>query len=51
MNVNDLRNALGYLRRVVVGQNEVDTLLRTVAALEHELLQRTARSTEKKEQA
>lgn len=50
MNVTDLRNALRFLRRVVVGPTDVDALLRTVAALEAELAQRTQHR-QKKEQA
>lgn len=40
MTVADLRNAVTYLRRLVVGQREVDQLVRTITALESEIRRR-----------
>jgi hypothetical protein len=40
MNVSDLANAVRFLRRVTVGQTEVDLLIKTVEALEAEIEKR-----------
>jgi hypothetical protein len=43
MTVNDLVNAIYFLRKVSVGQMDVDRLISTVEALEKELEKRSRR--------
>lgn len=40
MTINDLINAVKFLRRLSVGQMEVDALIKTVEALEAEIEKR-----------
>lgn len=40
MNTTDLTNAVRFLRRLTVGQTEVDLLIKTVEALEAEIEKR-----------
>lgn len=40
MTITDLANAVRFLRRLSVGQTEVDALIRTVEALEAEIERR-----------
>lgn len=40
MTINDLISAVNYLRRLTVGQMEVDHLVRTVESLEKEIEKR-----------
>jgi hypothetical protein len=40
MTINDLTNAVYFLRKISVGQMEVDRLLQTVEALEKEVERR-----------
>jgi hypothetical protein len=39
--INDLRNTIKFLQRLVVGQSEQDTFFKTLKALETELQRRT----------
>ena len=41
MTINDLRNTIKFLQRLVVGQSEQDTFFKTLKALETELQRRT----------
>lgn len=43
MTANDLANAIYFLRKVTVGQMDVDRLISTVEALEKELEKRSRR--------
>jgi hypothetical protein len=40
MTLQDLQNAVAFLRRISVGQMEVDRLIETVEALEREIKKR-----------
>ncbi len=40
MTLKDLQNAVAFLRRLSVGQLEADDLIRTVEALEAEIIKR-----------
>jgi hypothetical protein len=40
MTINDLLNAIHFLRKISVGQMEVDRLVQTVEALENEVERR-----------
>jgi hypothetical protein len=40
MTINDLMNAIYFLRKISVGQMEVDRLVQTVEALENEVERR-----------
>ena len=43
MTINDLQNAVAFLRRLSVGQIEADELIATVEALEAEIKKRRAK--------
>ena len=40
MTIRELQTAVKFLRRLVVGQTEVDSLINTIAALEAEIERR-----------
>ena len=43
MTVKDLENAVAFLRRLSVGQMEAENLIKTVEALEAEIIKRRAK--------